>query len=530
MCVYVLYFVFSGLIVFLPYRTSSGSSIYGPNLVILPNAVNNDGSLSSLEFTVSVIAMSSDDHQVISDAPGIASIEIGVNRPPDGGSFSVSPLTGSFLDPFTLTCSGWSDSSIVFYQFAAWTDGTEDSEILLNAVDVRSEIEAILPPGEITLVAYILDAVGASRRVILNTTVTVLVPSNDTLECTVQNTMDTVLDQASRLQNFDDTLQLVSSLSLILNNHTIRDSFASDANENSCGVSVNSVCSFRRQLRSTLLDSLLPFVDGSDLSSMDGAQLLSAVTALTVSPREITDESFDKISTLLNETLSILSSSGDIGYEALQLSTQSVFGILSNVLASGNCSRYAEVSSSLINLYGISQSVTVSGENSQVFDSSSISSLLAPVFPEDTSVDFSDISLTVPQAAFEGSGAVVTLTQFNGILGECVQQQFREEIISDTDIDLPDVCASEFGSAALIINPGNTDIISTVVDVTVLGPDGNPITITGLSPANPITVTIPIFPGTTLECGDSGSNSFSYNTACQVIPVFFFFFFFFLKI
>ena len=104
-----------------------------------------------------------------------------INQPPQNGSCSISPLSGTTSTLFTVSCQDWEDqdgiqdysiySTIVFlkisiklfFSIVAWT--TDRSQLLMTAFTFVSDIRIRLPPGDditsiVNLVVYIRDTLG----------------------------------------------------------------------------------------------------------------------------------------------------------------------------------------------------------------------------------------------------------------------------------------------------------------------------------------------------------------------------------
>eukprot|EP01039_Chlorochromonas_danica_P009601 gene9601-10612_t len=143
--------------------SSSSAVLYNLYLPLNTAALPMESSLKftltcSLAFTDASVAKSS----------WSSSISFSVNAPPQGGSYSVSPVQGTeLIDPFTFLCDKWRDEDLpITYQFGFLSSAR--NEIVLRSLLSIAFADLQLPAGQaasdyvLTTFAYIYDALGSN--------------------------------------------------------------------------------------------------------------------------------------------------------------------------------------------------------------------------------------------------------------------------------------------------------------------------------------------------------------------------------
>jgi hypothetical protein len=84
---------------------------------------------------------------------GHASMEVLVNRPPFGGMCSVSPSSGrELVDPFTITCEGWTDEHTpIAYSFGYNNNG----EDVFFGRGLSQQMQVYLTPNTTNLIVKV---------------------------------------------------------------------------------------------------------------------------------------------------------------------------------------------------------------------------------------------------------------------------------------------------------------------------------------------------------------------------------------
>ncbi|DAZ95472.1 TPA: hypothetical protein N0F65_002157 [Lagenidium giganteum] len=109
-----------------------------------------------------------------------ASIIVTANSPPTSGELVVSPTSGIALaDKFVLSSLNWVDEDLPLkyvYKFIKGVETDESVEIVMGAASLEPSLSTIFPVGAgeasiITVVAYVMDALGAQTRTTAEITV-----------------------------------------------------------------------------------------------------------------------------------------------------------------------------------------------------------------------------------------------------------------------------------------------------------------------------------------------------------------------
>jgi hypothetical protein len=140
------------------------------------------------------------------------SLYVAANQP-TGGSFSVSPSTGTALtQPFLVSSSGWVSGSALTYawKYIQGEDVVGAVENSLTSLSWTSSASVFLPAGRITIVAYIYAQDGSFVR--KSQTIDVTEQATSNRACWILDMVDTLLAQAEEQQNMAKTLQLVGYL------------------------------------------------------------------------------------------------------------------------------------------------------------------------------------------------------------------------------------------------------------------------------------------------------------------------------
>lgn len=97
-------------------------------------------------------------------ATGFAELALALNSPPFGGSFTATPTADTSGTAYTLTSSGWQDSSPslsyrYLYSSSSAASGAAGREQAISQASSSPVSLAVLPPGVLTLSAVIADEV-----------------------------------------------------------------------------------------------------------------------------------------------------------------------------------------------------------------------------------------------------------------------------------------------------------------------------------------------------------------------------------
>lgn len=105
---------------------------------------------------------------------GSYELTIRANKPPEKGTCTVTPTTGSALNPlFNLTCQEFTDENTpLHYEFLYSKSPDEKNQSLGSGVE-HSLRNVAFPSGSITLYAKVSDSVGATTIVKFKTPVKV---------------------------------------------------------------------------------------------------------------------------------------------------------------------------------------------------------------------------------------------------------------------------------------------------------------------------------------------------------------------
>lgn len=133
------------------------------------------------------------------------------------------------------------------------------------------------------------------------------------------------------------------------------------------------------------MQTLLDVSNSTDLTSSRGLQILQAVFALSLSPNEIDSFSFDILEDLFLDVVSYFFNHSSSSASS-SAATESMVGILANVLSSGNCNRFASVANLLTSVFSVGQRNHVPSEETY-FDTGAFLSVLQRVSSDLDSVN-----------------------------------------------------------------------------------------------------------------------------------------------
>ena len=266
-----------------------------------------------------------------------------------------------------------------------------------------------------------------------------------------------------------------------------------------------------RDIRNRLLDTLFEISNGTNLASVRGVQILQVLNELTVAPNEIDQDGFEKLSALLNLVSFTLNLTADntIPIQLIESATESMVGVMANLLSSGNCEYFQNVSRTLAAIDSIGQQGRVATEQVQA-ETFSFLSLLVRVSNEETDLvligENGPINVTIPQLNNEDELLDVAVTVFNDRLTQCLSDV--GEVVDD-----PDVFICDDPIFASTNNDGT--IISNVVNITVF--DSTGVHIIGVITDSTFNFIIPILPSSIgeEECEDGQEAISSPQEQCQ---------------
>jgi hypothetical protein len=253
-----------------------------------------------------------------------------VNVPPSGGAFSLSPGSGTaFETSFTLSCDGWVDlEEPLQYAFRYYRDEEgPDSQIVLSSRSSSKSTSVILPNGNLTLVAYVYDALGGYSS--SEASVTVILPViTDPIDY-VNNLTDLIIDN-NNLGDTASVLLLIEAASTLLNNQ-------------------NVTCKEAQFLVDKLLELLGGLTDGDTyVTDEQAAGILSSLAAL--SSGCVDEDSIKEITGILGDTLTSSSNENEAG------------AVLSNLLESSGCANLDDIQALFAQVLTNANAEAVEGE------------------------------------------------------------------------------------------------------------------------------------------------------------------------
>ena len=189
------------------------TDITSPNLVLVGGSLVR-GSTYTFELRGTCVGTTEE---------GVSRMAIVVNSPPVGGTFVVSPPTGSSAQTlFKLACSGWVDDATdlpISYQFSALRVSVVGArQQPLTRRVLMNKVHVLLPgpseggsPHSVSLSVQVCDSVGECTS-LSDRIVTVVAPTLPSSQL-----IDVALSAALGVGNIDSIFQLGTSVALLLN-------------------------------------------------------------------------------------------------------------------------------------------------------------------------------------------------------------------------------------------------------------------------------------------------------------------------
>lgn len=143
------------------------SSPNTPNLVLPPSALTAGATYTfKLQITVNVSIPGFNGTTRSVQALGFSQVAIHIVPPPNSGvstSFSVTPTQGYALTtPFLLQCFGWTtEAPPLSYEFRYVQKSSTQQQLLSGGSLAAASMSALLPAGNLTVIAYIFNINGA---------------------------------------------------------------------------------------------------------------------------------------------------------------------------------------------------------------------------------------------------------------------------------------------------------------------------------------------------------------------------------
>jgi hypothetical protein len=377
---------------------AAGTSDYSLSLSILANALPTR---TSVTFSLSCGVSSS-------------SLEVTVNGPPIGGSFTVSPSSGTGLSTlFTLAASSWSDDDLpLTYQFMFVSPVGDGSQLMLRSAVQSTSASMMLPSGSaesdyaLTCVVNIFDNYQAYTTDTAVATVSAFDASAYSL--IAQQLQDSILSASSDVEGTTLSVNLVSAT---LNQNACSDTATCSGSE----------LTARLSMRETMLNGLQAV---SEAGVTDTISLSATVSSLSSAAYASYELSAASVNSIFSVTQSLLSTATSMTIAASTGTTIVSSSMATSLYAALNSAAVgsglvlpnsSDAAISLVELVSTCNALVASsvaaGQDPIVAELDSFSSVTANMLLDDSSSEFSlnvgpNVGISIPS-----NGASTLLVQ-----------------------------------------------------------------------------------------------------------------------